>query len=263
MAGTDKTSEKSRKYVIPAVEKTFAILEFFATDGGAHSISEMSRLMKLPLSSINTLLRSLEYCGYLTREGETRGAFRLSGKILALAHRAQGQINLAAIAGPSLDSVRDDTGLTAILAVLEGDHVVYLVKSQGVTQVQLNAYVGKSLPLHCSTTGRAILAYLPPAESDVLLRSIKLRRMTPYTITSKAELRADLERIRQRGYAEDKEQYARGIQAVGAPVFDHSGHVPCAVAIAGGIFDFRGKGRILARRLKQCAEEISKRLGSP
>ena len=118
-----------------------------------------------------------------------------------------------------MNSLRDDTGLTAILAVLEEDHVVYVFKSQGVTQVQLNTYVGKSLPLHCSTGGRAILAHLPPGESAALLEKIDLSPFTPKTITSKAELRADLERVRERGYAEDKEQYALGIQAVGAPVF--------------------------------------------
>ena len=259
----NKTPEKSRKYVSPAVEKAFAILEFFATDGEAHSISAMSRLMKLPLSSTNTLLRSLEYCGYLTREEEKRGAFRLSGKILALAHRAHSRISLAGVAEPFLNSLRDDTGLTAILAVLEEDHVVYVFKSQGVTQVQLNTYVGKSLPLHCSTGGRAILAHLPPGESAALLEKIDLSPFTPKTITSKAELRADLERVRERGYAEDKEQYALGIQAVGAPVFDHSGRVTSAIAIAGGIFDFRGKRRHLARRVKECAAEISRQLGRP
>ena len=262
MAAKDKAPRKSKKYVIPAVEKAFAILEFFATDGRAHSISEMSRLMKLPLSSTNTLLRSLEYCGYLTRDGETRGAFRLSGKVLALAHRAQTQISLTSIAEPCLNSLRDDTGLTAILGILEEDHVVYIAKSQGATQVQLNTYVGKSLPLHCSSTGRAILANLPPDESAALLENIELTPLTPNTITSRAELMADLERVRERGYAEDREQYTRGIHAMGAPIFDHSGRVTGAVAMAGGIFDFKGKRKELARGVKKCANEISRRLGS-
>ena len=95
-----KTSKEEKRYVIPAVEKAFAILQFFSTDGRDHSISEMSRHMKLPVSSTNTLLRSLEYCGYLTRDGRKRGAFRLTSKVLALAHRAQSEMSLPAIAEP-------------------------------------------------------------------------------------------------------------------------------------------------------------------
>ena len=80
MAKEVKTSKDEKRYVIPAVEKAFAILEFISTDGRALSISEMSRHMKLPVSSTNTLLRSLEYCGYLTRDGRKRGAFRMTGR---------------------------------------------------------------------------------------------------------------------------------------------------------------------------------------
>ena len=119
------------------------------------------------------------------------------------------------------------------------------------------------MPLHCSTTGRAILAHLPPDESDALLETIDLSPFTPNTITSKAELIADLQRVRKRGYSEDREEYAQGIQAIGAPVSDHSGRVTSAVAIAGGIFDFQGKRKNLARRVKECAAEISRQLGRP
>ncbi len=113
--------------------------------------------MKLLLSSTNTLLRSLQHCEYLIREGD-RGAFRLTGKVLALAHTARSEMSLAMIAEPHLKALRDETRLTAILSVRERDHVAYIAKARGESLVQLNTYVGKSIPMHLSASGRSILA---------------------------------------------------------------------------------------------------------
>ena len=259
MGVIDAKNEENR-YVVPAVVKALAILEFFTTDSGPHTISEVSRLMKLPLSSTNTLLRSLHYCGYLTREGN-RGAFRLTGKVMALAHTAQGEINLASMGEPYLKSLRKETRFTALLAVRDQDNVVFVAKARGESLVQLNAHVGQSLPMYCSTAGRSILAHLSRDEAAAILNEVELVRQTPNTVTSVPEFLDLLEKFKKRGYSEDREEYSVGIRGIGAPIFDHSGRVTSAVAVAGGVSDYRGRKMEIVKQVQRCARAISRRLG--
>jgi DNA-binding IclR family transcriptional regulator len=255
--GVSRRSAKS-KYTVPAVQKSFAVIEMFAANNTGHTLSEVSRCLKLPISTSSSLLYTMQQAGYLRRD-ET-GHFFLSMKIVVQANKIIGQIQPRAVAKPALRKLTDSTGLTSVLAVLDMDQLVWIEKIEGTGHITLAAQVGKRMHLHHTSTGKAILAHLPPEQVQEIVESAGLVRVAPKTITSLPALRKELAIVRARGYAVDDEETAPGIRGVASPVFDHRGKLVGAVGVGGAIFEFDGMKSIIAA-VEKCASEVSEKLG--
>ena len=92
--------------------------------------------------------------------------------------------------------------------------------------------VGRRYPAHCGAAGKALLAFLPPRELEELIRRRGLKAYTSNTITTPAQLKAELQRVRERGYSIDNEEYEEGLKCIGAPVRDFSGNVVASISMA-------------------------------
>jgi len=125
------------------------------------------------------------------------------------------------------------------------------------------SHVGMSVPLHCTSIGKAILAALPPEEAESLLSSADLEQRTPHSITSLPALREELAAVRQRGFAIDNEENEEGVRCVGAAIYDSLGDVIGAVSISALKFTLTEEnlGEVGAAVLKT-ADDISQALGS-
>jgi len=247
------------KYKIPAVQKTFAILELFAQDNRPRTLSEVSRTLGLPVSSTSSLLHSIQSCGYVNRD--QRGRYTLTMKLLAESNKAVGHAQLRQLALPVMRDLTEATGVTSVLAVQDGDRLVWIEKVEGSKDIRLAAQVGKRMHPHHTSSGKAILAYLPGAEFERIIKSAGLPRFTAKTITSLRDLQRELARVRRQGYAIDDEETAIGIRGAGAPIFENNGNVIASVAIAGTVFDFDSKKQKMISRVKASANRISERLG--
>jgi DNA-binding IclR family transcriptional regulator len=124
------------------------------------------------------------------------------------------------------------------------------------------ATVGQRSPAHCSSQGKAILAFLSPEELREFVRTYGLKAFSGNTLTRFAILRAELERVRQRGYAVDNEEFEEGLKCIGAPVRDHSGAVVAAISIAGPASRLRrGRTPALVHSVTSAASRLSASLG--
>jgi DNA-binding IclR family transcriptional regulator len=253
------TKKDTEKYKIPAVQKAFAILELFAQDNQPRSLSEVSRIFGLPVSTTSSLLNTIVSCGYLGRND--RGAYSLTTKLLAQSNNAVGQAQLLEVSRPAMKELTDSTGLTSVLAVQESYRLVWIDKVDGSNDIRLAAQVGKLMHPHHTSSGKAILAYLPEAEFLQIVKVSGLPKFTPKTITSIRELKRELEKVRAQGYAVDDGETAVGIRGIGAPIFDSGGHVIASVAIGGTLFDFESKMKKMIPRVKAAADKISESLG--
>jgi len=121
--------------------------------------------------------------------------------------------------------------------------------------------VGKRMHPHHTSSGKAILAYLPGEQVKKIVESVGLPKFTRNTITSLGALKKELAEVRQRGYATDDEETAVGIRGAGAPIFDSNGNVVASVAVGGPVFDFDPKMKRVIFKVKTTAEMISERLG--
>jgi len=219
-------------YRVQVLDRAFAILDLLAEDGGELGGAELSARLNLHKSTAHRLLTVLERNCYVDRS-PANGKYRLGWKLIDLGMRAIARLDVRELARPKLERLMDETGETAHLGVLRKGEVVSVANVQSRRSLRTPATVGQRAPAHCSSQGKAILAFLSPEDFKEFVQTYGLKAYTGNTLTRSAALRAELERIRQQGYAVDNEEFEQGLKCIGAPVRDHSGEVVAAISIAG------------------------------
>lgn len=226
MASAEKTKS------VPAVERTFTILELLAASNRGVSAAELVERTGMPRSSLHCLTLTLERRGYLYRSSKT-GRYLLGLKLFGLARYANGGLELRERAAPELARLMQQTRLTVHLAVVENDEPVLVAKVDSPGIFRLATWPGKRMEFHCTAIGKAMAAFLP---EETVLRILAARGLTRHnenTIFCERGLRDELSRVRRQGYALDDEEEEIGLRCIGAPVFDVSGAVVAAISIAG------------------------------
>lgn len=216
---------------IQSVDRAVSTLEFLARRGSAGP-SEVAADLGVHKTTAFRLLAALEGRG-LVEQTRERGKYQLGLGILRLARMVPGQIDLVDQGRPVCVDLAAEFGETVNLAVLRAHYVVNLDQSRGPAAVAAHNWVGQLTPLHATSSGKILLAHQPPADVDRLLEEAGLERFTPRTITSRRALRAQLERARRDGFATTVEEYETGLNAVAAPVRDHTGEVIAAISVSG------------------------------
>jgi len=256
---TRPKKENRPKYTVPAVQKSFAILEMFASKNQGYTLSEVSRHLKIPVSTASSLLYTMQHCGYLIRNEKAK--FFLTMRLLTEANKVLGQMKLREVAEPELKKLTGTTGLASLLGIRDGDQFVCIEKIEGTSQIVLASHVGKRMYLHQGAATKALLAYLSEPQVEEVVNSAGLPALTENTITSLSVLKKELARIRVQGYAIDNQETGIGIRGVGAPLFDHNGTVVGAVAAGGSVFELDQNLKAIIAAVKGCAAQISERLG--
>jgi DNA-binding IclR family transcriptional regulator len=254
MAAADTTNPAT------AVERALNILEAAANRREGLTNSEISHKLGIPKSSASYILRTLDRRGYLRRDAET-GRYRLGLKILSLGGDARANLDLAEVSLPFMQALQERIHLTIHLAVLDQGEAVYIEKVEAPGFFKVNTWVGRRMFLHSTSVGKCLLAWLPRAEVEALLRQQGMKKRTPKTISSIPKLLADLEHVRELGHAVDDEENSLGARCFGAPIFDATGNVTAALGVSGTLtqMDEANLPRIVDA-LKETARRISRQL---
>jgi IclR family acetate operon transcriptional repressor len=225
-----KTNARPGPIPVQSVGRSLDLLEAVAEEElGLVALAERAGL---GASTAYRLLSTLVERGYVARSEET-GRFRLGHKLVELASAArQGNERLRAAIRPHLRALRDATGETANLVVLDGLSIVYVDQVESSRAVRMFTTIGRRVPLHASGGGKAIAAFAPPELLAELIAN-GLEPLTPRTLASARALRADLAAVRERGYAIDNEEYEAGVICVAAPIFGPDGEAVAAASISG------------------------------
>jgi IclR family acetate operon transcriptional repressor len=244
-----------------AANRVVDILELLAASGEGLALREVSAQLEAPKSSLLPLLRALAARGYL--EQARTGEYRLGPRVLELGGAPAAHRELVDVARPALIALMRRTGETVFLGTLAADgvSVVYVDKVESEQIIRYAAGVGDRRPLHATSTGKAILAFLPPEQQEARLGSLPLPRHTERTVTSLATLRASLEEVRRTGACVSLDELVRGASGVAAPIFDRHDRVAGACTIGGPTDRVRPRLRQLAAEVKETARAISSLLG--
>lgn len=221
----------NRSGKIQSVDRAIAILEQMASRGGSASLSDLASALGLCRSTVHGLLATMKQRGLVAQE--TNGVYVLGIKLFELGTVAVSRLDLRTIAGPVLQQLVDKFQETAHLVVADGLDVIYIDKRECARSMRIVSQVGYRLPAYCTAVGKAILAFMPTEELDRLLADVELQAWTRNTITDKQLLKADLQEVRRRGYALDREEIFEGLCCVGAPIRDHTHQVIAALSVAG------------------------------
>ena len=219
---------------VQSLDRALDVLEALGA-AGELGVSEIASRTGLVVSTAHRLLATLVARGYVA-QNPANGRYMLAYKVLELvdAHEA-GTAALRAAARPHLERIREATGETANLVVLEADRVVYADQVEGSHSIRMFTELGSSALAHTTGSGKAILAYRPPEAIERLYPRERepFERLTPQTLTTLAGLRDDFVRIRRRNYALDNEEHEEGVSCVASPVFDAGGTACAAISISG------------------------------
>ncbi|MGB6607368.1 MAG: IclR family transcriptional regulator [Atribacterota bacterium] len=248
-------------YPIKVLDKTFSILEILLQHGSAINMTEISEKLGLYPSTTHRILDTLRHWGYVEQDPKSQ-KYRLGLKLLELGMAKLHQMDLAREATPYLKELVKQCNETVHLGVLEGGEVLYLAKEESSQTIRMISYVGKRAPLHCTSLGKVLLAYLSVEERKKILEEKVLSRLTENTITDKRELEKELDNVREQGFALDREENEKDVRCVAAPIKNYQGEVIAAVSISSPIFRIdKNKQNDLKKALIETSEKISTRLG--
>ncbi len=219
------------KYHVQVLDRTLRILVLLGESERDLGPSELAARLSLPRSTTHRLLQVLEQRQFI-RKSATAGKYGLGIRLLEIGRRVVARVDLAARALPFLRQLVDVTGETAHICVFNDGQMVSIANVEGPLTLQRPWTVGRRTPMHCTSVGKSFLAFLQPARSAALIDTLTLQRRTKNTIVTRSALRAELHRIRRRGYATDNEEAHDGLWCVGAPILNHNGYPVAAISIA-------------------------------
>lgn len=257
------STEHGRKpdYHIQVLERVFRILDALAEGSTELPGAEIADRVNLHRSTTHRLLAVLEHNRFIERNPEN-ARYRLGWRLFELGIIAASRLDLYERAKPQLLRLVEETGETAHIGVLRQGEVISLLNVEGKRSVRTPATVGRRTPPHCTSQGKAILAFAPPELIESAMDWHRFTRFTENTITDGSRFRNELALIRKRGYALDNEEFEPGLRCIAAPVRDHTSEVIAAISIAGPTFRI-GNQQIpaLSRSVIAAAVRLSASLG--
>ncbi len=223
--------------------------------------AEIAKTLGLHKSTIHRLLTVLARHSLVTKTTEN-GTYRLGLRLFDWGNRAVARLDLRQLAQPVLQRLTVDTGECSHVCVLDQDEMVSVAFAESPRTVRTPMTLGRRTPLHCTSVGKAMLAFLPDGTVDDLLDGRPARAYTRHTLTSRSAIVAHLAGVRQKGYAVDDEEIEEGLRCVAAPVRNYCGNVVASISVAGPAFRIP-KDRIpaLARSVTAAAHALSLELG--
>jgi DNA-binding IclR family transcriptional regulator len=237
-----------------AAEKTLSVLD--ALSGSRSRLGDIAARASLPKSTVHRILRRLVERGYARAEGD--GVYVLGPRVLTMAGDMLQGLDAATLAAPLLRDLHAEVGHTVHFAMLSDDEAVYVEKlvDPGLPY-QFASRVGGRIPLHCTAIGKSLLASMDEVPA------LDLVRRTEHTLVSADDLRADLERVRSRGFAIDDEENERNIRCVGAAVRDHTGAATHAISVSALTVEVSYEDALaLGPRVVAAADAVSAALGA-
>jgi IclR family transcriptional regulator, KDG regulon repressor len=254
----EKTASKGAR--LSSVSAAARVLKCFSEVEPELGISNLAKRLSLAKSTIHRLATTLTLEGLLDQNPES-GRYRLGINLFVMGTLVRRRLDVSNVSQPFLHMLRERTGETIHLAVLNDASIMYLFNLEGSQAIRMRSYIGTLKPAFCTCEGRAIAAF---GSNELVTRvlSAPLTARTPGTLTDSAKVLKALAVVRATGYAIDDEESEAGMRGIGAPIRDSSGQVVAAVGIGGPSQRLTVKKlRSLAPVLLSTAEAISTQLG--
>ncbi len=246
---------------MPSVHRALRLLEILCDSLSGLGVSELARQTGWPKSSIYNILTTLAHDGFVAQDPES-SRYRMTVKLFSVSGSVVEGIDIREIAYPFLVELSKATGETVNLGIMDGAQAIYVDTIAGPSAIRVNAWPGKRLPIHRTALGKALVAQLPDDQLRAIVKETGLERSTPNTHTKLRDLKLDLERVLEQGYAVDDEEDEIGMRCVGVPVRDHRGLATAAISVT-GLARRLPMERIpeLAKTMMTTVNKISEQLG--
>ena len=245
------------KNPIQVAGRLFGALEYLA-DHGNVSLAELAEALDLNKSTAHRVVSSLLYMGYVRQDPDT-GNYGPSFKVVDLAGKVMGRVDVTEIVRPCLQRLMRRCGETVHFVEREEENCIYIDKVEAPqNQVRMVSHVGGVLPFYRSAVGKALAARMPAEEVRRLWDCCRIERTTPYTITNFDEFMEVLEEVRRKGYALDNEENETGVRCIAAALDIREEHTRYAFSISVPIMRMdNDRIRELSEYVRETKEEIA------
>ena len=239
---------KAEPDAVKSVAKVLDILEHVAAARQPVSVSDLARATGFTVSSAFRLVQTLVARGYVVQDAGKN--YVLGARTYQLASAYLQGSDLATLARPQLEALRDEIGETVYFVVFAKGEIVQLCKADGPHAVSASIRSAEREPAYCTATGKVLLSGLSEEALRAYLADVKLKPYTAQTITQRARLEREIETVRSEGYALDLEEYADNLCCLAVPVRDpRSGAITAAISVAMPKLRFKRTGVPRWRRL--------------
>jgi DNA-binding IclR family transcriptional regulator len=180
-------------------------------------LSEATKYLGVASSTAHRLLAMLTYRGFVRQDPASK-AYLPGPALTSVAFAIFGRIDVQRTATPIMRGLSERLRESVHVGTLDGANVRFVAAVEGPAAVRVASRLGLIMPAHCTSTGKALLAQLSEAELRQLLPDEELRRITSHSIGTRTELEAELSRVRERGYAVNREESEEGVASVAVPI---------------------------------------------
>lgn len=243
---------------VQSVDRAVTIMEIMAREGDV-GVTEIAAELGVHKSTAFRLVATLERRGLVEQDSD-RGKYRLGVGLLRLAGATKKQLDLVQESRVVIEELAGIVGETVNITVLSDGAALYIDQVAGPSALQIHNWVGRRIPLHATSNGKALLAFHAYRRLSDLVRA-PLERFTEHTITSLRELETALAEVRERGYAIAANELELGLTAVAAPIYDSQGRVTASVSASGPGFRLEGRLDEVGKAVVEAGVAISRRLG--
>lgn len=220
-------AEKPRD-VVGSIAHGLNVIKSFDADHPQMTLSQVAERVGMTRAGARRYLLTLTHLGYVYQEDRL---FRLSPKVMELGYSYLSSVSLPSIAQPFLESLRDETGETIALAVLDDSDVVHIARANSQKLLAPTLTIGKRFPAIYTSTGRVLAAMKSDEEIRYLIRKSAASPPTPLSLTSEKELGEALKAVRRNGYAVVDQETEVGVRTLAVPIFGRSGEAVAAINI--------------------------------
>lgn len=245
------------KYIIPNLKKSCQIIEFIAEREKGFSISEISKELKIPRTSVMRILKTLESEDFVE---QVENEFILGKRLLGIALLTLEKTSLRTVAAPYLKELSELTQETAHLAVLSGNKSLLIDVCDSPNPLCVASRSGTLVDLYCSSTGKVFLAY-GIDNVEALYADYEFVAHTENTARDVERVKKDITMTLETGYGFDDEEYRMGVRCVAVPIWGLNRKLVGAIGITAGATSLAAKKRtIMIKHLNNIANCISDKL---
>lgn len=227
-------AKKKPNQLVKSLDRAINLLELLVRSENGMGVTEMSRELGLHKSTVFRLLDTLKYRGYVEKN-EDNQKYAAGIKLFELSSRVINDIESRNRVRPYLEELKERTDETIHLGILNEGEIIYVDKVESNATIRMYSEVGKRVPVHSTSLGKAILAYLPEERVREILADKGMKKEAKNTITDPDELIEHLQKVREQGFAVDDEEQEFGIRCIAGPVFNHRGKIESSFSISAPI----------------------------
>lgn len=216
---------------VKSLSKAIDILDVLCAARHGLTLNDLSVKCGYPKSTTHALASTMRDRGLICQLPD--GSYALGIRLFEYGSAFSRGFDISALSRPYLESLSALTGANSVISLLDGENAVsfdYAVSSSGI---QILPQIGVRLPLHCTSQGKLMLAFMPPQKVNSMYRRLEMTQFTPHTTADPDRLIEQLDMIRDKGYAIEDGEYKVGLRSVSAPVFDSSGTLRYALTTIG------------------------------